>query len=72
MWRSDTWSIPTYGANGKTFKLKLRFHNWYGYNHSNFDEVVEAMWDSICEVFWEKKTTKAIESNDIIAWWDET
>ena len=65
MWRSDTWSIPTYGANGKTFKLKLRFHDWYGYNHSNFDEVVEAM-------FLEKKTTKVIESDDIIAWWDET
>mgnify|MGYP007065599083 FL=1 len=55
MWRSDTWSIPTYGANGEIFKLKLKFHDWYGYNHSNFDEVVEAMWNSTCEMFLEKK-----------------
>lgn len=71
MWRKDTWLIPTHGANGKTFKLKLKFHDWYGYNHPKSEEVIEAIWDSNCEIFWEKETMKAIEDTDIMAWWEE-
>lgn len=71
MWVSTLLSIPTHGMNGKTFKLKLKFHDWYGHNIDNIGDTVEAVWDSTCEWFYEKETMKLIADDDIIAWWKE-
>ena len=71
MWRQDTWNIISKEMSGKAFKLKLRFHDWYGYSHSKRDEVVEAVRDGVQGVFRERHTKKVIADDDIIAWWKD-
>ena len=65
--------IPTYGNNGKVFTLYLRFQcqNYYGYNAPFVSEVVNAVWDSVCESFCEVDSGKEIYSGDIAEWFKE-
>lgn len=60
--------IPTYGMNGKTFKLQLSFTEYYGYICPNKSETVDAIWDSVNECFFESKTNKEIFTECIVAW----
>lgn len=60
--------IPTYGMNGKLFILQLSFEEYFGYICPNKTEIVEAVWDSLNECFFESKTRKRILNESIIAW----
>lgn len=60
--------IPTYGTNGKKFKLQLSFKEYYGHNHPNKTEIVDATWDSLNECFYESTTKEQIMDEDIVAW----
>lgn len=64
--------IPTYGMNGRTFLLNLYYKEYYGHNVLRSSEVVTAVWDSINECFYESKTGKNIDSEDIAEWWKDT
>lgn len=61
-------AIPTYGMNGKNFKLQLSFKEYYGHNHPNKTEIVDATWDSVNECFYESTTKEQIMDEDIVAW----
>lgn len=60
--------IQTYGMNGKTFLLKLKHGEYYGYSISQQEETVKAVWDSLNECFYEKETGSAILQSDIVEW----
>ena len=72
MWISK-WdkTIQTYGMNGKEFLLKLEFVDYYGRNNDKKEEVVVAIYDSVCECFFEKKTNKKILDVDVAEFWEE-
>lgn len=60
--------IPTYGMDNKRFRLTLSYRNYYGHNVSKQDEMVIGIWDSLNECFFEEKTYKEIDRQDIISW----
>lgn len=53
--------IPTYGNDGKEFMLSLTYQNYYGHNHLLKTEVVNAIWNSVNESFYETETHKEID-----------
>lgn len=64
--------VPTYGQDGKLFKLFLSFHTYYGYEPYGTDEpLIEAAWDSLNEYFFEKCTGLPVRDDDISMWWKE-
>lgn len=63
--------IPTYGMNGKTFKLYLKYQKYYGHSLKNDHEVIIGIWDSVNETFFEKNTNAEIDNRDIAMWWKE-
>ena len=63
--------IPTYGNDGKEFMLSLTYQNYYGHNHLLKTEVVNAIWNSVNESFYETETHKDIDDRDIKSWWKE-
>ena len=64
--------IPTYGKNGVLFKLFLSFHIYYGYEpYVTDDPLIEAVWDSLNECFFEKRTGLQVRNDDISMWWKE-
>ena len=63
--------IPTYGMEGRIFLLNLYYREYYGHNVSKNSEVVDAVWDSINECFYELKTNKEICNRDISEWWKD-
>lgn len=64
--------IPLWGKNGKEFKLRLSFEEYYGYKPCRkHDEIVTAIWDSTNECFFEKNTKLPIRDEDIFEWWKE-
>lgn len=64
--------VPTYGQDGKLFKLFLGFHTYYGYEPYGTDEpLIEAAWDSLNECFFEKCTGLPVRDDDISMWWKE-
>lgn len=64
-------AIPTYGMNGKSFILYLRYQKYYGHTTKANDEVIVATWDSINECFYEKDTDNEVDNKDIVMWWKE-
>lgn len=72
MWiRTINQQIPTYGMNGKSFKLYLKYQKYYGHSLKNANEVVIGIWDSVNECFFEKNTGVEIDDRDIAMWWQE-
>ena len=51
--------------------LSLTYQNYYGHNHLLKTEVVNAIWDSVNESFYETETHKEIDDRDIKSWWKE-
>lgn len=63
--------IPTYGKNGESFLLYLKYQPYYGHSIPREDETVAAIWDSVNECFYESKTMTEIDSRDIADWWKD-
>lgn len=64
--------IPTYEQDGRSFKLLLNFHIYYGYEpYGTDDSIIEAAWDSINKCFFEKRTGLQVRDDDICMWWKE-
>lgn len=61
--------VPTFGMNGKSFLLNLRYLDYFGHNPSAKYSVVTAIWDSINECFYESESMKEIDSREIVEWW---
>lgn len=64
-------SVPTYGKHGSEFILLLEYKKYYGHAHLCGQEIVVAIWDSVTESFYEKKTHMRIADEDIIEWYKE-
>lgn len=64
--------IYTYGQHGKQFTLSLRFKiQYYGRINEYKQIVVNAIWDSVNEAFYEKDTGLEIYKYDIFEWWED-
>lgn len=64
--------IYTYGQHGKQFTLSLKFKiQYYGRINEYNQIVVNAIWDSVNEAFYEKDTGLEIYEYDIFEWWED-
>lgn len=64
--------IYTYGQHGKEFTLNLIFGiRYYGRRNEYTEHVVNAIWDSDNEAFYEKDTGFEIFEYDIFEWWED-
>lgn len=69
--KTNSAAIPTYGKHGVEFTLLLKYQKYYGHKSLCASEVVNAIWDSNFECFFEANTAQQIANEDIVEWYKE-
>ena len=69
--KTNSAAIPTYGKHGVEFMLLLEYNKYYGHYCSRVSEIVQAIWDSVHECFFEANTAQQIADDDIVEWYKE-
>lgn len=69
--KTNSTAIPTYGKHGVEFTLLLKYNKYYGHRNFSDSEVVQAIWDSVYECFFEATTAQQIADDDIVEWYKE-
>lgn len=63
--------IPTYGMDGRTFRLWICYQAYYGHYILMSSNSISAIWDSTNECFYETSTMLEVDDREIVQWWKE-